>query len=204
MGRDAAKKDVPYCYEDQDAEGSARLIPEHQILRLVILNLAQQLIGVISLDDLDRGEETLTVKCGTRVEKSVIRGQFPDAHSNSTTDKRGLLGRLKHGGIVMGRKKRSEGGHPQGIDPGAPSEPPGGRLKDIESDVEDLGARVENLEQQPTSPDVPKSSKATIGAVGGPVINLQELLPQIKELAEKVGGLQNLSEIIETLKQTKK
>jgi CBS domain-containing protein len=39
--------------EDQDAEESARLIPEHQILRLVILNLAQQLIGVISLDDLD-------------------------------------------------------------------------------------------------------------------------------------------------------
>jgi hypothetical protein len=111
--------------------------------------------------------------------------------------------------VVPGFRRRSDKPAPLQQQQGTARRPIGRAgsprdTEDIESDVEDLGARVDNLEQQPTSPDVPESSKATTGAVGGPVINLQELLPQIKDLAEKVGGLQKLSEIIETLKQTKK
>src|SRR6516165_1078610 len=36
--RDVMKPDVVYCFEDQDVEEAARLMQEHQIRRLVVLN----------------------------------------------------------------------------------------------------------------------------------------------------------------------
>jgi len=44
--------DVIYCFEDQDVEDAAKLMEEHQIRRLVILNREKKLVGIVSLGDL--------------------------------------------------------------------------------------------------------------------------------------------------------
>lgn len=50
---DLVSSPVIYCYEDQDVEEAAKLMEEHQIRRLVILNRAnKRMIGVVSLGDL--------------------------------------------------------------------------------------------------------------------------------------------------------
>jgi hypothetical protein len=76
-------------------------------------------------------------------------------------------------------------------------------VREVASDVNDLTARVDDLEQRiglaAHLSDQPKSAGASQPATGP--TSLREVLPQIKELAEKVGGLQHLSEIIDTLKQ---
>jgi outer membrane murein-binding lipoprotein Lpp len=84
-----------------------------------------------------------------------------------------------------------------------PAPPPSAvKLKELESEVKDLSARVEGLEQvAPTS--TPEALGApSIEAQAGPTC-LQELLPEIKNLAEKVGGLERLAAIIDNLKQAK-
>lgn len=48
---------VIYCYEDQDIQRAADLMAENQVRRLIILNRAKKLTGVISLGD-------LCLKCG--------------------------------------------------------------------------------------------------------------------------------------------
>jgi CBS domain-containing protein len=44
--------EVVYAFEDQDVNEAARLMEEHQIRRLVILNRDKQLVGIVSLGDL--------------------------------------------------------------------------------------------------------------------------------------------------------
>jgi CBS domain-containing protein len=44
--------DLFYCYEDQDVNDAARMMADHQIRRLPILNRDQQLVGIVSLGDL--------------------------------------------------------------------------------------------------------------------------------------------------------
>lgn len=44
--------DVLYAYEDQNIGEATRLMTEHQIRRLVVLNRAKQLVGLVSLGDL--------------------------------------------------------------------------------------------------------------------------------------------------------
>jgi CBS domain-containing protein len=44
--------DVLYVYEDQDVGEATRLMTEHQIRRLIVLNRAKQLVGLVSLGDL--------------------------------------------------------------------------------------------------------------------------------------------------------
>jgi CBS domain-containing protein len=41
-----------YAFEDQDVTEAARLMKEHQIRRLVVLNRDKQLVGIVSLGDL--------------------------------------------------------------------------------------------------------------------------------------------------------
>lgn len=54
--------DLIYCYEDQGVEEAAKLMADHQIRRLPIVNHAHQLVGIVSLGDLavDVGNENLT------------------------------------------------------------------------------------------------------------------------------------------------
>jgi hypothetical protein len=112
-----------------------------------------------------------------------------------------------------------EGGHPQAADPAAlPPDvlagvkPPAPtteqrRLQAMESDVraivsevQDLAARVEDLEQTA----VPRLRPMDRVVEHGPAAEsrLQDVLPEVKDLALKVGGLEQLFQIVETLKQS--
>jgi CBS domain-containing protein len=44
--------EVVYAFEDQDVAEAARLMEQHQIRRVVVLNRNQQLVGMVSLGDL--------------------------------------------------------------------------------------------------------------------------------------------------------
>jgi len=62
--RDVMTPDVVYCFEDQDVQEAARLMKEHQIRRLVVLNRDKRLVGIVSLGDLavESGDEKLVGK----------------------------------------------------------------------------------------------------------------------------------------------
>jgi len=49
---DAMSQDVVSCYEDQDVQEAAGLMKEKQIRRLLVLNRADDLVGIVSLGDL--------------------------------------------------------------------------------------------------------------------------------------------------------
>ena len=97
---------------------------------------------------------------------------------------------------------KHEAGHAKPVDP-VPSV--GGGLEAVEGNVKDLAARVDELEQRvAATASLPIQAEATGVAepAAGPT-RLQDVLPDIKELSEKVGGLEQLSRIIDTLKQAK-
>ena len=76
-------------------------------------------------------------------------------------------------------------------------------LHEVASEVKDLAARVDELEQQGApAPPVPAQPQTAGGnqPAAGPR-QLQDVLPDIKDLSDKVGGLEHLSEIVDTLKQ---
>jgi len=52
---DAMSQDVISCYEDQDVWQAARLMEEKQIRRLLVLDRANVLVGIVSLGDLATG-----------------------------------------------------------------------------------------------------------------------------------------------------
>src|SRR4051812_35394728 len=56
---DAMSQDVVTCYEDQDVREAAKLMKEKQIRRLLVLNRADELVGIVSLGDLatEAGEQ---------------------------------------------------------------------------------------------------------------------------------------------------
>ena len=59
--KDVMTPDVVYCFEDQDVQEAARLMKEHQIRRLVVLDRDKRLVGIVSLGDLavETGDEKL-------------------------------------------------------------------------------------------------------------------------------------------------
>ena len=50
--RDAMTPEIVYCFDDQEVEAAARIMEEHQIRRLPVLNRARRLVGIVSLGDL--------------------------------------------------------------------------------------------------------------------------------------------------------
>jgi len=62
--RDVMTPEVVYCFEDQDVQEAAKLMKEHQIRRLVVLNSDKRLAGIVSLGDLavETGDENLAGK----------------------------------------------------------------------------------------------------------------------------------------------
>jgi CBS domain-containing protein len=50
--REVMTRQVIYAFEDQGVTEAARLMEEHQIRRLVVLNRDQRLAGIVSLGDL--------------------------------------------------------------------------------------------------------------------------------------------------------
>jgi CBS domain-containing protein len=45
---------IYYCFEDDSLEEAARIMAEHQVRRLPVLNRAQQLVGIIAIADIAR------------------------------------------------------------------------------------------------------------------------------------------------------
>jgi CBS domain-containing protein len=50
--RDVMTHDVVYCYEDQEVHEAARVMEDHQIRRVPVLNRDKRLVGIVSLGDL--------------------------------------------------------------------------------------------------------------------------------------------------------
>ena len=59
--QDVMTPNIVYCFDDQDVHEAAQLMEQHQVRRLVVLNRASRLVGIISLGDLvvKTGDETL-------------------------------------------------------------------------------------------------------------------------------------------------
>jgi CBS domain-containing protein len=50
--RDVMSAELLVCFDDQPAEEARRLMAEHQVRRLPVLDHKQRLVGIVSLDDL--------------------------------------------------------------------------------------------------------------------------------------------------------
>ena len=75
LGREIATSPVVQCFEDQDVEEATRLMSQHQIRRLVILDRNNnQLVGVLSLGDL---AGTVKEKTSGKVLESVSTSNLP-------------------------------------------------------------------------------------------------------------------------------
>jgi CBS domain-containing protein len=48
----AMTDEVVYCYDDQDVKDAAKLMQEHQLRRLVVLNHDKRLVGIVALGDI--------------------------------------------------------------------------------------------------------------------------------------------------------
>jgi hypothetical protein len=104
-----------------------------------------------------------------------------------------------------------EAGHEDRIDPGgcpssgpAPAAPGGENVKDVRQSVEELQERVHDLERRGSSP--PAGAPAAVYSDPDHVpsaVNLQDILPRIKDLAQCVGGMKELAQIVATLAQSK-
>jgi CBS domain-containing protein len=70
---DVMTPDIVYCFEDQDVDEAARLMKEHQIRRLVVVNRDRRLVGIVSLGDLavETGDEKLAGQTLEQVSEPV-------------------------------------------------------------------------------------------------------------------------------------
>jgi len=50
--RDAMSRDIAYCFDDDADAVAARLMQEKQVRRLLVLDRAKRLVGIVSLGDL--------------------------------------------------------------------------------------------------------------------------------------------------------
>ena len=106
-----------------------------------------------------------------------------------------------------------EAAHEERVDPGAgpapgptPGQaapavaPGGGSLQQVQRSVEQLQDRVHDLEH--------RGDSARAGVFSDPdhapsPVSLQDILPRIKDLAQCVGGMKELAQIVTTLAQAK-
>jgi len=49
--RDVLSPEVIYCYDDDEVETAARLMQEKQIRRILVLNRAKRLVGIVAMKD---------------------------------------------------------------------------------------------------------------------------------------------------------
>lgn len=56
--RDVMSEKIFYCFEDQSVEEASRVMAEHQVRRLPVLNRDKRLVGIVAIADLARtGDE---------------------------------------------------------------------------------------------------------------------------------------------------
>jgi CBS domain-containing protein len=56
--QDVMTKELTYCYEDEDIEHTAQLMKEKHLRRVVVVDRNTRLVGVVSLGDLARQQES--------------------------------------------------------------------------------------------------------------------------------------------------
>ena len=62
QARELMSTDLIVVYEDQDADDAAIVMSDHQVRRLPVLSRDQRLVGVVSIADLARSEDTSTAE----------------------------------------------------------------------------------------------------------------------------------------------
>jgi hypothetical protein len=103
--------------------------------------------------------------------------------------------------VTNERHSLSGAPHTQNVDQSAQgSQPAQQNLLQVATKVSDLAARVDDLELKAdlAQPEI----VGTNPPAAGPTL-LQDVLPEIKSLSEKVGGMDHLSKIVDALNQPK-
>lgn len=54
--REVMSERVCYCFEDDDVDEAAKIMAEHQVKRLPVLNSDKRLVGIVALSDLGRAD----------------------------------------------------------------------------------------------------------------------------------------------------
>ena len=52
--RDVMSEGICYCFEEDDVKQAAKVMAEHQVRRLPVLNRGERLVGVVALADIGR------------------------------------------------------------------------------------------------------------------------------------------------------
>jgi CBS domain-containing protein len=60
--REVMSERIYYCFEDDDLDHAARIMAEHQIHRLPVLNRDKRLVGMLALADIARSNDTEAMK----------------------------------------------------------------------------------------------------------------------------------------------
>lgn len=55
--RNVMSEGVFYCFDDEDVEEAGRVMAEHQVRRLPVLNRDKRLVGIVALADLGRSSD---------------------------------------------------------------------------------------------------------------------------------------------------
>jgi len=58
--RNVMSEKIYYCFDDNDVGEAARLMAEHQVRRLPVLNRDKRLVGIVALADLARNDDDST------------------------------------------------------------------------------------------------------------------------------------------------
>ena len=110
--RDVMTPDVLYCFENQEVEEAAKLMREHQIRRLFVLNEDEELVGVTSIGELatvtgDRtmaGETLERISEPTEPESAKFEGEALEEADDDDQDSRVELGETKVTGLFHDRE----------------------------------------------------------------------------------------------------
>ncbi len=73
--RDVMSKKVCYCFDDDDVKQAAKIMAEHQVRRLPVLNHEKRLVGVVALADLGRSHKDAGQKALSGVSKASTQSR---------------------------------------------------------------------------------------------------------------------------------
>ena len=54
--REVMSEKICYCFEDDDIDEAAKIMAEHQVKRLPVLNKDKRMVGIIALSDIGRAD----------------------------------------------------------------------------------------------------------------------------------------------------
>ena len=80
--------DVVYCFESQDTQEVARLMAEHRIRRMLVVDRNKRLSGIVSLGDpaVATGDASMSVQVLQQVPAPTKSGSMPQKPRSATAD----------------------------------------------------------------------------------------------------------------------